>query len=53
MISKTITTGGSPCGGDGDGGVGVGDGAGVEDDEVTMTVTDCVTLPALLLAVSV
>lgn len=50
-ISKTTILGGSPGGGDG--GAGVGDGVGVEDDEVTVTVTDCVTLPALLLAVSV
>lgn len=55
-ISKTMILGGSPGGGVGDGGGGaggVGDGVGVEDDEVTVTVTDCVTLPALLLAVSV
>ncbi len=50
VISKTTILGGSPGGGVGGG---VGDGVGVEDDEVTVTVTDCVTLPALLLAVSV
>jgi hypothetical protein len=48
VISKATILGGSAGGA---GVVGVVD--GVDVDEVTVTVTDCVTLPALLLAVNV
>jgi len=48
VISKTNILGGNA---DGGGVVGVVD--GVEVDEVTLTGTDCVALPALLLAVNV
>ena len=52
LILKTAIWGGSAGGGGGGGGV-VGVVGGVDVAAVTVTVTDCVELPALLLAVNV